>query len=183
MYASSGSTGYAEYSFDFSDIPSGATIEEISARIYGHRESSTIDSTHVSSCQLYSNGVAISEEVDFPYTSDSEIAVEASTVPSSVSGVTLRHFVGYYGGLVLGITLTVIYSTGSGLDHYTYTFTVSGDTTIAVVIGGSSQTLYFKNGSSWTAVSAVYVKTNGAWVKQSDLTNIFDSTKRYRNGS
>lgn len=44
-------------------------------------------------------------------------------------GVTLRHYVGYYGGLVLGITMRVTYSTGSGLDHYTYTFTVSGDAT------------------------------------------------------
>lgn len=37
MYASSGSTGYAEYSFDFSDIPSDAVIEDIEVRCHGHR--------------------------------------------------------------------------------------------------------------------------------------------------
>ena len=167
MYASSGSTGYAEYSFDFSSIPSGAVIEEISVRCYGHRESSTIDSTHVSSCQLYNNGTAISEEVDFPYTSNSEIVVEATTLPSSMSAVTLRHFVGYYGGLVLGITLTVTYSTGSGLDHYTYTFTVSGNTTIAVVIGSAQSYIYDKTSSGWTKKTIVkmYVKTSSGWTE------------------
>lgn len=182
MYASSGSTGYAEYSFDFSSIPSGAVIEEISVRCYGHRESSTIDSTHVSSCQLYDDSTAISEEVDFPYTSNSEIVVEATTLPSSMSGVTLRHYVGYYGGLVLGITLTVTYSTGSGLDHYTYTFTVSGNTTIAVVIGETTTTLYFKSNGSWVAATKVYKKINGSWVEQSDLTTIFDSNINYIKG-
>ena len=182
MYASSGSIGYAEYSFDFSSIPSGAVIEEISARCYGHRESSTIDSTHVSSCQLYDDSTAISEEVDFPYTSNSEIVVEATTLPSSMSGVTLRHYVGYYGGLVLGITLTVTYSTGSGLDHYTYTFTVSGNTTIAVVIGGTTTTLYFKSNGSWVAATKVYKKINGSWVEQSDLTTVFDSNTNYIKG-
>lgn len=185
MYASSGSTGYAEYSFDFSSIPSNAVIEDIEVRCYGHRESSTIDSTHVSLCVLYQGNTAISEEVDFPSTSNSIIAVTPSELPTraELDNVVLRHYVGYYGGLVLGITFVVTYSTGTGIDHYTYTFTVSGDTTIAVVIGGSSQTLYFKSGSSWTAVSAAYVKTNGVWVKQTDLSNIFDSSKRYRNGS
>lgn len=167
MYASSGSTGYAEYSFDFSSIPSGAVIEEISVRCYGHRESSTIDSSHVSLCQLYDGSTAISEEVDFPYTSNSEIVVEATTLPSSMSGVTLRHYVGYYGGLVLGITLTVTYSTGSGLDHYTYTFTVSGNTTIAVVIGSAQSYIYDKTSSGWTKKTIVkmYVKTSSGWTE------------------
>jgi len=38
MYASSGSTGYAAYSFDFSSIPSGATIESIEVATELHAE-------------------------------------------------------------------------------------------------------------------------------------------------
>lgn len=138
MYASSGSTGYAAYSFDFSDIPSNATIEAIEVRAYGHRENASIDSTHVSQCVLYSGSSAISDDVDFPSTSNSMITITPDTLPtrSSLDGVTLRHYVGYYGGLVLGITFEITYSTGSGIDHYTYTYTVSGDATIAVTIGG-----------------------------------------------
>ena len=183
MYASSGSTGYAEYTFDFSGIPAGAVIEGISARVYGHRENSAIDSSHVSQCVLYNGSTAISEEVDFPSTSNSLIEVEATDVPASLDNVTLRHYVGYYGGLVLGITLTVIYSTGTGIDHYTYTFTVSGDAVIAVVIGAAAQDkILFKDGSTWRQATKVYKKVNGSWVEQTDLTNVFVSGGKYVKG-
>lgn len=182
MYSSSGSTGYAEYSFDFSGIPSGAVIEAISAVCYGHRENSSIDSSHVSKCALYSGGTAISAEVDFPSTSNSLITVEATELPSSISGVTLRHYVGYYGGLVLGITLTVTYSTGSGLDHYTYSFTVSGDAAIAVTIGGAADVILFRENGSWKAASKVYKKIGGAWVEQSDLSQVFEAGREYVRG-
>lgn len=98
--------------------------------------------------------------------------------------MTLRHYVGYYGGLVLGITLRVTYSTGSELDHYTYTFTVSGDATIAVTIGGSGEekAIYFKNGSSWAKATKVYKKVNGAWVQQADLSTVFSTGVNYKRG-
>ena len=184
MYASSGSTGYAEYTFDFSAIPSGATIESIEVRCYGHRESSTIDSSHVSQCVLYNGSTAISEEVDFPHTSNSIITVTPTDMPtrSELDNVTVRHYVGYYGGLVLGISFDVTYSTGTGVDHYTYTYTVAGDAVIAVVIGGSSATLYFKVNGVWTSASKAYVKVNGAWVQQSDITTIFNPYTNYVKG-
>ena len=187
MYASSGSTGYAAYSFDFSSIPSTATIEEIEVRCYGHRESSTIDSSHVSQCVLYQGNTAVSEEVDFPSTSSSMITVtpNQTITRSELDNITLRHYVGYYGGLVLGISFDVTYSTGTGLDHYTYTFTVSSDSTIAVVIGGSvaQPKLSIKSGGAWVEVTAAYVKQNGTWVLQSDVTNVFQSGVNYRRGT
>jgi hypothetical protein len=82
MYASSGSTGYAAYSFDFSSIPSNATIEDIEVKCYGHRENSTIDSTHVSQCVLYQGSSAISDKVDFPSTSNSMITLTPNTMPT-----------------------------------------------------------------------------------------------------
>jgi hypothetical protein len=185
MYASSGSTGYAAYSFDFSEIPSNATIESIEVRCYGHRESSTIDSSHVSQCVLYHGSSAISEEVDFPNTSNNIITLEPNTPVSrsDLDNMTVRHYVGYYGGLVLGISFDVTYSTGSGIDHYTYTYTVAGDAVIAVVIGGgSTQTLYVKVNGSWVAFSKAYKKINGAWVQQSDLTTVFNSQTNYVKG-
>ncbi len=181
MYASSSSTGYAEYTFDFSGIPSGAVIEDIEVRCYGHRESSTIDSSHVSSVAIYNNGTAISEEIDFPYTSNSIITITPTETPSSMSNVTVRHFVGYYGGLVLGISFDVTYSTGTGITHYTYTYTVSGDATIAVTIGGGGDTakIYLKINGSWVQYNKVYKKINGAWVEQSDITPVFDTSANY----
>lgn len=183
MYAASGSTGYAEYSFDFSDIPSGATIEDITVKCYGHRENSTIDSSHISNVAIYNNGTAISGTVDFPSTSNSTITVTPNSMPSSMDGVTIRHFVGYYGGLVLGITFSVTYSTGSGLDHYTYTYIVDGDATIAVVIGGGGDTdhLYLKVNGAWVEAT-LYQKVNGAWVTVSDPSTVLNTSNNYVNG-
>lgn len=170
MYASRNQTGYAEYSFDFSGVPSNATIESIEVRCYGHRESSTISSTYVSQCVLYNGSTAISEAVDFPSTSDSIITLtpNGSVSRSDLDNLTVRHFVGYYGGLVLGISFDVTYSTGSGVDHYTYTYTVSGDSTIAVTIGGGSvetDTLHVKQNGTWKKVAKAYKKTNGTWTE------------------
>lgn len=183
MYASQSSTGYAAYSFDFSDIPSNATIEAIEVRCYGHRESSTISSTYVSQCVLYNGSTAISDEVDFPSTSDSMITVTPETLPSraELDNVTLRHYVGYYGGLVLGISFEVTYSVGSGtIDHYTYTYTVTGDSTIAVVIGGVSESLWTKdNNGIWHEVLIPYEKKNGVWV-ETDPSTVIKNGVNYR---
>ena len=65
--------------------------------------------------------------------------------------------------------LVAVYSTGGSLDHYTYTFTVSGNTTIAVVIGGASSQAYIydKTSSGWTKKTIVkmYVKTSSGWTE------------------
>lgn len=184
MYASSGNTGYAEYSFDFSDIPSDAVIEDIEVRCYGHRESSTIDSSHVSKCVLYLGNSAISDEEDFPSTSNTIITLTPNDIPtrSELDDVTVRHFVGYYGGLVLGISFDVTYSTGSGITHYTYSFTVTGDTTIVVQIG-SSIVLYSKINGIYVPVIKAWKKINGVYVEQSDLTNVFQAGAHYVKGS
>lgn len=186
MYASSSSTGYAAYSFDFSSIPSNAVIEDIEVRCYGHRESNTISSTYVSQCILYQSSTAISEEVDFPSTSSSMITLVPTDMPtrSELDNVTLRHYVGYYGGLVEGISFEVTYSTGTGIDHYTYTYTVSGNATIAVTIGsgGSQPKIFLKINGTWTQYSKVYLKVNGSWVEQSasNWATLFDTDTNYR---
>ena len=188
MYASNYSTGYAAYSFDFSGIPSGAVIEEMEVRCYGHRESSTISSTYVSQCVLYSGSTAISDEVDFPSTSNSLITLTPSgtVTRSQLDNFAVRHYVGYYGGLVLGITVEVTYSTGSGIDHYTYTTTISGNMTIAVAIGGAVQTdtLYIKTNGAWVTVnvSKAYKKVNGLWTEVS-VSTAFDANTKYVRGS
>ena len=184
MYASSGSTGYAEYSFDFSDIPSNAVIEDIEVRCHGHRESSTISSTYVSKCALYLNGSEASEEVDFPSTSASIITLTPTTMPtrSQLDNMTVRHFVGYYGGLVTGISFVVTYSTGSGLDHYTYTYTVTGDATIAVTIGGSGEESQFyikETATQWDKYSKLWKKGTNGWAEVDPYEEL-DTSKQYR---
>ena len=185
MYASSGSTGYVAYTFDFSNIPSNATIEEVAVRCYGHRENSAIDSTHVSQVALYCGSTQKGTEEDFPSTSNTMLTIEdtGTWTRSELDDFVVRHYVGYYGGLVLGITVEITYSTGSGIDHYTYTYTVSGNSTIAVVIGSAeTDTLYVQLNSAVTEVAEAYKKVNGAWVEQTDLTTVFSSGVNYKKG-
>lgn len=177
-YSSSGSTGHADYSFDFSNIPSNATIESVEVRCYGHRENATIDSTHVSKVAVYVGNTNKGEE-DFPSTSNSMVTLNPTLTRSELSSAVVRHTVGYYGGLVLGISFEVTYSTGSGVDHYTYTYTVDGDATIVVTIGGSTRKMYKKINGTWTEVKKVYKKINNAWVEQTDITNVFNSTDNF----
>lgn len=194
MYASD--LGYADYSFDFSSIPSNATIEEVSVRCYGHRESSTIDSTHVSNVAVLVGSTQRGSDVDFPSTSNTMVTIDdVSITRAELSNVVLRHTVGYYGGLILGITFEVTYSIGSGIDHYTYTFTVSADSTISVTIGASGNKVLIKSSGSWVEgtpmvkvsgtwqeVSKVYKKVNGSWVEQEDKSAMFDPNAIYIGG-
>ncbi len=87
----------------------------------------------------------------------------------------------------MGITFEVTYSTGSGIDHYTYTYTVSGDATIAVVIGSGTTRQFWKKSSDSWAVWSVSVpwkknKTTGVWEAQSDWSQVFDPNTKYVKG-
>lgn len=180
MYASD--TGYADYSFDFSSIPSNAVIEDIEVRCYGHRESATIDSTHISRVTLYRGSTTISDSEEFQSQSFTTVTLVPTDMPTraELDNVVVRHLVGYYGGLVTGISFVVTYSTGTGLDHYTYTFTVSGDATIAVTIGGQGQvnTAYIKVNGAWKEVT-VHKKVSGSWQQVTDPTTVIDTIQRY----
>ena len=181
MYASD--IGYADYSFDFSGIPSGATIEAIEVRCYGHRESASLDSSHVSAVEIMVNGTAISESVDFPSKSNTLITVTPDSLPTraQLDNTTVRHTVGYYGGLVLGISFDVTYSVGTGIDHYTYTYTVSGDSVIAVTIGGGSgetDHLWVKRSGSYAEAVKAWKKRNGTYT-EIPITDAFSASAKY----
>lgn len=199
MYSSSGSTGYVSYSLDVSNIPADAVIQEVKARCYGHAESTTVDSTHVSKVALYVGSTLKSDEISFTSTSNSivEITNIQSILRTDLSDLTLRHTVGYYGGLVLGITVEIIYSTGTGIDHYTYTYTVSDNATIAVTIGNPMSPVYVKiNGvwaeskdimikvnGTWQSVSTVYKKNNGTWTQSTDISDMFVNNAYMKGGN
>lgn len=53
----------------------------------------------------------------------------------------------------------------------TYTYTVP-----------VTETLYYKNGSSWVSAQRVYKKISGSWVEKSDLTSVFDPNTNYVKG-
>lgn len=150
-------------------------------KVYGGREDSTVDSTHVARFQCYSGSTAKGTLQNFTSTSNGIVTVSdvGTWTASELHDAQLRFELGYYGGRMLGITWTVTY-TASG---YVYTISnVTADHTIVFSSGGAQPELYVKLGGNWTEVSKGYVKTNGSWV-ETPLDSIFQSGTNYVKGN
>ena len=172
-----GDTGWINYTFDFSDIPVGATIKTVGVKVYGARENSTVDSTHVARFQCYSGSTAKGTQQDFTSTSNSLVTVTdvGTWTRSELQDAQLRFEIGYYGGRMLGITWTVTYES----DGYVYTITnVTANHTIVVSAASSATPCYVKADGSWVAVSKAYRKVSGAWVEY-DPSEVFVSGTDY----
>ena len=142
MYASSGTTGYATYTFDFSDIPSNATITNVTVRGNGHRESSTVSSTYVARVQLYSGSTTKGDAYELTSTSNYTFTLpDAGTwTRAELQNAELHFMVGYYGGLLCGATWEVEYEVPStGGDYYwVYTITnVAADHIVVIDTAGA----------------------------------------------
>lgn len=159
--SSSGSTAHIDYSFDFSEIPAGASIQSVSVRVKGHCES-TSSSSEVATLQLYSGSTAKGSESEFTSTSDQTITMSAGTwTRAELQNAILRFTIGYYGGAVSGATWSVTYE----MDGYVYTISnITADHTIVVSpSGGTSINIRVKQNGAWITPSKVYVKQNGTW--------------------
>lgn len=135
IYAPSSSTGYIDYSFDFSSIPSNATIDSIIVRCSGERESDTTDSTHMAKIGLYADSTLKSTEQEFTSTSQQVITITSpgTWTRAELQNAKLRFTVAYYGGKLFGITWIVNYSI-PGSEEYWYRYTISNVTTNHTVI-------------------------------------------------
>ena len=171
-----GSTGWINYHFDFSDIPTSATINSVSVKVYGARENATVDSTHVARFQCYSGNTAKGTIQNFTSTSNGSVTVSdiGTWTASELHDAQLRFELGYYGGRMLGITWTVTY-TAAG---YVYTISVTADHAIVFNESSAQPELYVKRNGSWVKIATAYKKVNGSWVQVS-LDQAFSSGTNY----
>lgn len=118
-------TGWAWYTFDFSEIPSNATVTDVEVKCYGACESTTHDSTHKANITLYSGSTLKSTEQYFTSTSNSIITIDnpGTWTREELQSAKLKFEVAYYGGRLFGITWNVTYTTPSSGYYYTYTIT------------------------------------------------------------
>lgn len=118
----SGPSANIDYAFDFSDIPEGAIIKSVSVVVRGHLES-TSNSSERAELQLYSGNTSKGSMSKFTSTSNQNITMTPGTwTREELQDAKLRFTIGYYGGLVVGVTWTVTYSVT--ISHY-YTYTLS----------------------------------------------------------
>lgn len=181
--------GWMNYPFVFSNLPENAEVTSVSVKCYGAIESTSQSASHAD-IELYCGNELKSTLQQFTSTSNGTITISdpGEWTRDDLQDAWVRFTVGYYGGRLLGITWTVNYTTGGTLSHYTYTYEVSGNATIAVVIGGGSAqpVFYQKNDNdSWTALNVVtaYKKVNdSSWVVQNDWTSLFNTTDNFKKG-
>lgn len=188
-YYSGGSGTIAVFTYDMAfTVPSNATIERVWCEVNGHAES-TSNANEYMCAMLISGSTELTEELNFKNTgstSNSTQTIECETLPtvSQLASMKLQCRLGYYGGAINGATCYVTYSVPSsgGPEYYTYTYTVTGDATIAVTIGSNSSKIFVKINGSWIQYSKVYLKINGSWVEQNSSTwsTLFDTNTNYR---
>lgn len=171
-------TGNAIYSFDFSAIPAGATIQSVSVRCYAARENATVDTTHVCRMAVYSGTTLKGAAQDLTSTSYSIVTLSnpGTWTRAELQNAKFYFTLGYYGGRIAGITWAVTYE----VDGWVYTITsIAAAHTIVVTSAGDGTTALIKVNGAWVAASKVYKKVSGAWVEQSDLTQVFDENTNY----
>lgn len=174
-YSSSSSTrAVFTYDLDFSGIPSNAVITRLYCQVNGHAES-TSNSNEYMCVQLRSGSTDLSDEINFKDvgTSNTTITLEATILPTvaQLANLVLQCTLGYYGGAINGATAYIEYEIdGGSITHYSYSFTVNGNTTIAVTIGSTVNIPFrVKQNGAWVNASKVYVKQNGSWVQASKI--------------
>lgn len=150
--------GWMNYPFDFSGLPNDAEVTAVEVKCYGATES-TSDSARHADVELYCGSELKSTRQSFTSTSNQTITINdpGTWTREELQNAQLRFIVGYYGGRILGITWKVTYTHGGTLSYYTYSYTVSGNATIAVTIGGGGgggPKLYFKQNSSETLIAS-----------------------------
>lgn len=164
-------------------LPSNATVERVWCEVSGHAES-TSNSSEYMCAMLISGSTELTDELNFKDvgTSNSVQTLEYETLPTAaqLASMKLQCRLGYYGGAINGATAYVTYSVpgSGGPEYYTLAFTVSGDSTVAVVIGSGGPELYVKRDGSWAKVSTAYRKVSGSWV-QVALDEAFESGVNY----
>lgn len=145
VYSSgSGTTGHAYYTFDLSSIPSNANITSVSCAVKAHEENA---SRSTCTLQLYAGSTAKGSRTTVNGTSNAVYNLTTGNwTRSEIDNLQLVMAVGYYGGLIVGATLTIEYSA-----ERSYSATIFGSDSGATI---SSNYLYQKVSGNWQKVNS-----------------------------
>lgn len=160
---------YAEQGYDFGVF--GNLDTELSTNYYsaGSSGATITDSSYKLACNTsthnqsttqtltYSNVAAGEHYIDVKYSKDDASAEHNDTLQFQVA-ITYNQSVSYY----------------------SYSITnIQADHAIVVSPSGGGEQLYVKVSGSYRAVSAVYMKVNGSWVQQTNLSSLFNTNTKY----
>lgn len=173
-------------------LPTGATLQSVSATVALQFSRNNSSSGFTSSVQMYAGSTAkgsattwVSSATDVARTeynlsvgswTTSELSNARLYLTATNNASSTHRFVYIY-----GVSLSVTYTVSGKI--YTYTLTnILTDHTVVFTASAPTAIIYFKRNGSWVVASKVYKKVNGSWVEQTDLTSVFDPNTHYVKG-
>ena len=162
-------TSYYVYlrGFDFSQIPSNAIITSAIVKVKAY-----VSGDKARIPKLYNNTKSISGAPTFSSTIGTNSSGTISTANITSQFETYK---GYGNNFGIRFTLNRSNSnTASSL--YIYGAEITVEYTLP------TNQLMIKDNGSWINVTTVYQKVNNAWVEQTDLENLFDTSSEYLRG-
>lgn len=158
--------------FDFSSIPSNATINSVEAKIkvVGTGSASYVSPRQVRAYKNATNTIGYS-----------------TTLTTSVQTITMDLGSGAWDYERLHNFMIRAYAkrTSSNTSTAYYIRVYGVDVTVNYSYEEQENIIYIKDNGSWSSinVSNAYKKVNGVWVEELDLTNVFDTTIKYIKGN
>lgn len=139
-------TGIVDYTFDLSSIPSNAVITSVDLQVKAHEENASRSTCTI---RCYSGSTAKGSLTTVSGTSNIIYNVDCgSWTRSELDSFVMRLSLGYYGGLIAGATLTIVYE----MDSASYEVKLTGDSASWSMSGSN---IYQKSSGSWSLVSSV----------------------------
>lgn len=157
------------YTFDLSAIPSNATITSVAC-------SAKCQAQNSSAFRGGNNTVALlSGETSIATTEGNQAFGKSPTVVTIPEATWTREQLNDCRLLIGGARGLLETSTSYYMRFYGADLTI----TYEVPPEGPTPTLYLKQNGIYTPCSSAFKKTNGVWVEQTDLGNLFDENKTY----
>ena len=169
------------YNFDFSSIPSGATIDSVTCTAKCYISTTNSGRVATRQVQLFTGTTAkgsaatvSNSTTAFSVTAGSWTRAELQNAKIRVyavrgtSNVTTNYYFRFYGATM----------------EVTYTEASTGNKVFIKSSGTWKQAskMYVKVSGAWKEVSKVFKKVNGAWVEQADKSAMFDTKAIYKKG-
>lgn len=169
MKYGSRAASFRYFTFNLSALPEDANIVSISARFKAYSGSTNSSYITDATAQLTTGTTKKGSAVSFFSTSHNIYTFTNTGTWTRDELLNARFYIEAHRGTS---------STSSSL----YLYICAAELTVTYDVA-PQYILYTKNGNNWTPVTKAYKKINGAWVEETDLTQVFDNNNQYIQGN
>lgn len=156
----SGAATYMYWEFTLPAVPAGATIDRVTCNYKARVSSSSSSYIRTATIQLYSGTTAKGSSQSIRTTSTDAAII---STPGTWTAAEVN----------AGVRLRVDATRGTSRTTSNYYVYFYGADIVVEYTEASGEKMLLKVNGAWRGVQNVYKKVNGAWVEQTDVTDIF----------